>query len=65
MRELIYSYPLNLYRKIKEKKTVKLQMKKMSTAIEENKLTVTIKDLCENSVYTGNLCVQTNIIIRI
>ena len=40
-------------------------MKKISTAIEENKLTVTIKDLCENSVYTGNLCVQTNIIIRI
>ena len=37
MRESIYSYPLKLKRKIKEKK--------MSKAIEENKLTVTIKKI--------------------
>ena len=36
----------------------------MSKAIEENKLTVTIKDLYKNSIYIGNLCLQAKIIIR-
>ena len=36
----------------------------MIKAIEENKLTVTIKDLYKNSIYIGNLCLQAKIIIR-
>ena len=45
MRELTYTYSLNLYRKIKEKKIVELQMRKKSKAIEENRQKVTIKRL--------------------
>ena len=37
----------------------------MSKALKEDKLTVMIKDFYENSIYIGNLCVQTKIMIRI
>ena len=51
MRESIYSYPLKLKRKIKEKK--------MSKAIEENKLTVTIKKIMwEFSLYWKFMCMD-------
>ena len=44
MRELIHLYLLNLYSKIKEtKNSENADEKKMSIAIKENKLTVTIK----------------------
>ena len=36
----------------------------MSTAIEENKQKVTIKRLYEISIYIGNLCVLTKVMIR-
>ena len=36
----------------------------MSKATEENKYKVTIKRLFENSIYIGNLGVQTKVIIR-
>ena len=42
MSELIYSHSLIYKEKSKEKK-VKLEMRKMSKAIEENKLAVAIK----------------------
>ena len=45
MRELICSYSLNVLRKIKEKKQWNCRWEKMSNAIEENKLTVTMKRL--------------------
>ena len=45
MRELIYSYSLNLQRKIKEKNSGIADEKKICKAIEENKLAVTIKKL--------------------
>ena len=35
-------------------------MRKNDETIEENKLTSMINFFYENSVYTGNLCVQTN-----
>ena len=44
MREPIYSYSLNLQRKKKEKKW-NCRWEKMSKAIEENELAVTIKSL--------------------
>ena len=56
-RELIYSYSLNVLRKIKEKKHWTCRWKKMSKAIEENKLKVLNKRF-------QNLCVQTKIVIR-
>ena len=45
MRELIYSYSLNLQRKIKEKKQWNSRWEKMSKATKENKLTIMIKRL--------------------
>ena len=36
----------------------------MSKAIKENKLTVTIKSFYENSIYGGNLYVQTKIMTK-
>ena len=36
----------------------------MSKAVEENRLTVTIKILFEISIYIENLCVQTRILVR-
>ena len=67
-REPIYSYSLNVCRKIKEikqweneRKKRKLHMRKMSKAIEENKLKVMIKDFYVNSIW--NLCIQTKIMI--
>ena len=63
MKDLIYSYSLDLQGKLDEKKAVKLQMKKSkSKAIEGNKSTVTIKTLlCEVSLihsklFTGGFC---------
>ena len=39
-------------------------MRKMSNAIEENKQKVSIKRLHYISIYIGNLCVHTKIMIR-
>ena len=43
MRELFYLYSLDLSRKMKEKKQWNCRWEKMSKAIEENELRVTIK----------------------
>ena len=65
MGKLIYLYLLNLQRKIKEKQTVKLHMRKMSKTIGENELTVTVKtDFYPNLSYIRNLYAKTKIMIR-
>ena len=49
-----------------KKKQWKQRREKMSKAIDENKWKITIKkNLYENSVYIGNLCVQTKIMTRL
>ena len=55
MRATLALNGLNLKRKIKESEI--LEKKLMSIAIKENKLTITIKNFNENSIYIGNLCV--------
>ena len=71
MTEFIYSYSLNLLKKnnkktnkqtSKQKKQWNCRWEKMRKAAQENKLIVTLKDLYVNSVYVGNLCVQTKIL---
>ena len=58
MSELIYSHSLIYKEKSKEKK-VKLEMRKMSKAIEENKLAVAIK-IWEFNLYWIFMCLEEN-----
>ena len=57
MRELIYKYLLNLYRKIKERNS-EIADEKMSKVIEENKQKIKIKKTCMRIQFILEIYVQ-------
>ena len=64
MKELVYTYSLNLQIKLKEESSAIAAEKKWVEQQKKVNRKLRQKDLYENSVYIGNLYVQTKIMIR-